>query len=261
MRQWGTPLVAGVTPGRGGQAVETVPVFENVINAVAETRASHTLIVVPPRAVLDAVLEAADAGIGFAVVYTEGVPVHDAVRAIRYARGHGMVLCGPNSAGVVSAGRANLSDLNDEMLAPGRVGIVSKSGTLTYEVILSLREHGFGLSTVVCLGGDPIVGLDHSEVLEAFEHDIETDAVILVGEIGGVMESRASNVIRKMRKPVVSYIAGRSAPPEKRMGHAGAIVGRLEEGAESKSTLLAKAGARPATFVSEIGAILAGEFP
>ncbi|MBI4277900.1 MAG: succinate--CoA ligase subunit alpha [Armatimonadetes bacterium] len=245
-------LVGGVTPGRGGQVVAGVPVFDTVDEAVARTAATHSLIVVPPAGVLDAVMEAADAGIRLAVVYTEGAPVWDTLRARAYAHSRGMMLCGPNSAGIASPGKANLSDLNDANLAPGSIGIVSRSGTLTYEVILELRRRGLGTSTVVCLGGDPIVGLHYGPVLEGFDADPETEAVVLIGEIGGGMETDAVPLIRRMRKPVVGYIAGWSAPPAKKMGHAGAIVQDRTESAEAKTGVLTEAGVRTARLLLDV---------
>lgn len=243
MVRFSAGLVAGVTPGKGGQIVARVPVFDSVAEAQNRTGATCSLIVVPPDAALGAVMEAADSGIRLAVVYTEGVPIQDAAKACAYARGRGMVVCGPNSAGVVSPGQANMSDLNDANLKPGAIGIVSKSGTLTYEVIFELGRRALGTSTIVCLGGDPVVGLDYATVLEFFDKDEETDAVVMIGEIGGRAEVDAADVIRRMRKPVIPYVAGRSAPSAKRMGHAGAIIRSSYETAEAKAHSLAQAGA------------------
>lgn len=254
-------LIGGVTPGRGGLKVAGVPVFDCVQEAVERTGATLSLIVVPSAAVLDAVLEAADAGINLAVVYTEGVPVQDALRACAYARSKGMLLCGPNSAGIVSPGKANISDLNDVNLVPGVIGIVSKSGTLTYEVILDLRNRGLGTSTVVCLGGDPVVGLDYRAVLEQFDRDPETELIVLLGEIGGRMELDAAATIGHMRKPVVAYIAGHSAPPAKRMGHAGAIISTQAETAAAKLACLRNAGAHAVAFLMDIGHVVDQTLP
>jgi succinyl-CoA synthetase alpha subunit len=252
MKEFSSPLVAGVTPNRGGQRIEGVAVFDSVAEAVKETGATCSLVVVPPLAVLDAVMEAADAGIRLTVVFSEGVAVQDTMRACAYARNLGMLLCGPNSAGIVSPGKANLSDLNDINLLRGSVGIVSKSGTLTYEIILELRKRELGTSTIVCLGGDPVVGLDYRTVLGLFERDTETKAVVLIGEIGGHMEMNATTMIRSMNKPVVAYVAGRSAPPGKRVGHAGAIISTGAESAESKMNYLRNAGARVVSLIVDV---------
>ncbi len=255
--QHGTPVGGGVTPGKGGQSVAGVPVYDSVYQARAELGATASLVTVPPAFVKDAVLEAVDAGLSLVVVYTEHTPVHDALEMCRYARVRGTVFLGPNSAGCVSPGRANLSDLNDPNLRQGRVGIVSKSGTMTYEAIDGIQRAGLGESTVVCLGGDPVVGTHYAEVLERFEADPETEAVVLLGEIGGQAEIRAAEVIRRMTKPVVAYVAGRWAPKEKRMGHAGAIVERGQDTAAFKIEALREAGALVADQVTQIGPLVA----
>lgn len=221
----GTPLVAGVSPGKGGQNIDGTPVFDTVEDAVAQTGANAALCVVRSSLALGAVLEAVSAGIATIVLYTEGVPLHDAVRMRAYARGSAARLLGPNSAGVISPGKANLADLNALNVKRGRIGIVSKSGTLTYEVIDDLQALGFGESSVVCLGGDPVLGTSYADVLPMFDADEETDLVVLIGELGGRMEYDAIAALSKMNTPVVAYIAAQNAPPEKRMGHAGAIYG------------------------------------
>lgn len=256
LKQAGTPLVGGVTPGRAGMEVEALPIVDSCYEAVGRLGATTSFISVPAAYVLDACLEAIDAGIETIVVYTEGVPVADAIRMAAFARRRGAVVLGPNSAGCVSPGQANLSDLNDVNLDPGRVGIVSKSGTLTYEVIDGLRRLGLGQSTVVCLGGDPVVGTSHGDILERFEADPGTDAVALIGEIGGRSELAAARIIASMRKPVVAYIAGRAAPPGKRMGHAGALLGAADENAPGKVDALRRAGARIAGSVIEVAPLL-----
>lgn len=255
MVSFGSPIRGGVTPGKSGQTVEGLPVCGSVSEAVRTMNATHSLIVVPPFAVRDAVMEAADAGIALSIVYTEGVPVHDAMEACHYARARSMILCGPNSAGIVSPGRANLSDLNDENLLPGPVGVVSKSGTLTYEILLSLRQLGIGASTIVCLGGDPVVGLDYRMVLQMFEADPVTRAIVLIGEIGGEMEIHAAEVIKSMTKPVVAYITGQSAPEGKRMGHAGALISSKQETAAAKMAALRAAGALVGKLVTDIAGL------
>ena len=248
----GTCLVAGVTPGKGGQLVGQVPVFESCYAALAETGANASFISVPPPFALEAVLEAIDAGLRLMVVYTEHVPLHDAVVMVAQARAHGATLLGPNSAGCVAPGLTNLSDLNGAYLDAGRIGIVSKSGTLTYEVAAGLRRAGLGESTIVCLGGDEIVGTDHADVLGLFGADPETDGVILIGEVGGRSELLAAEHVARMCKPVVAYVAGRAAPAGKRMGHAGAIIGGDEEGAAAKMTALQRAGATVAATITEV---------
>jgi len=254
--QYGTPVVGGVTPGKGGLQVHGVPVYDSVYQARADLGATASLVTVPPAFVKDAVLEAVDAGLRLVVVYTEHTPVHDALQMCRYARVRGTVFLGPNSAGCVSPGRANLSDLNDANLRPGRVGIVSKSGTMTYEAIGDLQRAGLGESTVVCLGGDPVVGTHYAEVLERFEEDPETDAVVLLGEIGGQAEIRAAEVIRRMSKPVVAYVAGLWAPKDKRMGHAGAIVEQGNDTAAAKIDALRQAGALVADQITQVGELV-----
>lgn len=255
--QEGTSVVGGVTPGRAGHRVSTLPVYDNVYEARAETGATASFVAVPPAFVKDAVLEAVDAGLALIVVYTEHTPVHDAMEMCGYARLRGAMLLGPNSAGCISPGRANLSDLSDANLRPGRIGVVSKSGTMTYEAIDEIQKLGLGESTVVCLGGDPIVGTDYGEILERFDADPGTDAVVLLGEIGGQAEIRAAAVIGRMRKPVIAYVSGRWAPREKRMGHAGAIVANGTETAEAKIEALRRGGAIVADQVTEVGGLVA----
>lgn len=253
----GTAVVGGVTPGRAGRSVAGLPVYNTVYEARAELRATASLVTVPPAFVKDAVLEAVDANLPLVVVYTEHTPVHDALAICRFARVRGTVLLGPNSAGCISPGRANLSDLSDANLRPGRVGIVSKSGTMTYEAIDAIQQEGLGESTVVCLGGDPVVGTQYTDVLKRFDDDPETDVVVLLGEIGGQAEMRAAEIIARMRKPVIAYVAGRWAPREKRMGHAGAIVEHGNDTALAKIEALRVAGAVVADQVTEVGMLVA----
>ncbi|HET6468135.1 MAG TPA: succinate--CoA ligase subunit alpha [Geminicoccaceae bacterium] len=242
MREAGTPLVGGVTPGRGGQTVEGVPVFDSCYEAAAEVGATGSLVLVPAPFCMDACLEAIDAGLGLVSVYTDNVPLADAIRIRSCALARGTVVLGPNSAGTVTPGVANLSDLNDDFLAPGTVGIVAKSGAITYEVADLVRAEGLGVSSVVCLGGDPVLCTGYREVLERFRADPGTEAVVLIGEIGGGLELLAVDVIRDMGKPVVAHVLGRHAPPGKRMGHAGALVGRGDD-ARAKGARLGGAGA------------------
>jgi succinyl-CoA synthetase alpha subunit len=254
----GTPLVGGVTPGKGGSVVAGVPVFDSMREAVDATGADAVLCCIAPAYVLDGMYEVVDAGIPLAVLYIENIPVHDAIRMCAYAKARGTRLLGPNSAGAVSPGRANLSDLNDANLRPGRIGIVSKSGTLTYEVIDELHRHGLGESTVVCLGGDRVIGTDYVDVLGLFEDDPDTDAVVLIGEPGGGLEYPAVAKAATMRTPVVAYITGQASPQDARMGHAGAVVGEDERSRpQSKMQAFASAGLVVAQRVTEIGAVVA----
>jgi succinyl-CoA synthetase alpha subunit len=254
----GTPLVGGVTPGKGGSVVAGVPVFDSMREAVQATGANAVLCCIAPAFVLDGMYEVVDVGIPLAVLYIENIPVHDAIRMRAYAEARGTRLLGPNSAGAVSPGRANLSDLNDANLRPGRIGIVSKSGTLTYEVIDELHRHGLGESTVVCLGGDRVIGTDYVDVLRLFEDDPETDLVVLVGEPGGGLEYPAAATAATMRTPVVAYITGQASPQDARMGHAGAVVGEDERSRpQTKMKAFSDAGLAVARRVTDIGALVA----
>jgi succinyl-CoA synthetase alpha subunit len=254
----GTPLVGGVTPGKGGGTVAGVPVFDSMREAVAATTADAVLCCIAPNYVLDGMYEVIDAGIPLAVLYIENIPVHDAIKMCAYAKAKGTRLLGPNSAGVVSPGRANMSDLNDANLRPGRVGIVSKSGTLTYEVIDELHRHGLGESTVVCLGGDRVIGTNYVDVLRLFEEDLDTDLVVLIGEPGGGLEYPAAELAAKMHTPVVAYITGQGSPEDARMGHAGAVVGEDERSRpQSKMRAFSCTGVTVAERVTDIGAIVA----
>jgi succinyl-CoA synthetase alpha subunit len=254
----GTPLVGGVTPGKGGSVVAGVPVFDSMREAVAATGANAVLCCIAPAFVLDGMYEVVDAGIPLAVLYIENIPVHDAIRMCAYAEARGTCLLGPNSAGAVSPGRANMSDLNDANLRAGRIGIVSKSGTLTYEVIDELHRHGLGESTVVCLGGDRVIGTGYVDILGRFEEDVETDLVVLIGEPGGGLEYPAAAKAKTMRTPVVAYITGQASPQDARMGHAGAVVGEDERSRpQSKMKAFADAGLVVAQRVTDIGAVVA----
>ncbi len=251
----GTPLAGGVTPGKGGQTVCGVPVFDTMAEAVEATNADCVLSVIGASKALDGIYEAFDAGISLVVLYTENVPIHDAVKMRAYALAKGGLLLGPNSAGVITPGQANLADLSDDRVWPGRIGVLSKSGTLTYEVLDDMQRHGFGTSSVVCLGGDPVVGTLFVDVLPLFEADAETDAVVLLGEPGGTAEYRALEFVQTMSKPVIAHITGLNAPPGKRMGHAGAIGGWRDPSTTSAAKLEAfrAAGFETAALVTEIG--------
>jgi succinyl-CoA synthetase alpha subunit len=243
-RSYGTDVVAGVTPGKGGRDVDGIPVFDTVEDAVAATDANTALIFVPARFAAEAIYEAADAAVGLVVCITEGIPVRDMAQAGAYLRGTETVLVGPNCPGLISPGRANVGIIPGEICAPGRVGLVSRSGTLTYQIVHELTQRGIGQSTCVGMGGDPVHGIGFIGSLERFEADDETDLIVMIGEIGGDDEERAAAFIAdRMTKPVVSYIAGFTAPPGKRMGHAGAII------TGSSGTAAAKAEALEAAEV------------
>lgn len=252
MKIGGTKIVAGVTPGKGGQKLLDIPIFDSVEDAMLATDANTAFMAVPAPFVRDAALEALSAGMKKIIIYTEGVPVQDAIRMVSYAKLKDATLIGPNSAGVVSPGKANVSDLSDRILTQGHVGIVSKSGTITYEVIDGLSELKLGQSTVLCLGGDPVLGTTYTDALKLFEADKQTDFVVLIGEIGGMAEVNAGDYIKRMSKPVIAYIAGQAAPPGKRIGHAGAIVTRGKDTAAAKNEALEKAGAIVAKQLMDI---------
>jgi succinyl-CoA synthetase alpha subunit len=253
MLKFGSKVVAGATPGKGGTTVEGVPVFDSVEEAVAKTGANATCIFVPAPFAKDALLEAVDAGIQLAVIVTEHIPFHDMLTMYHYARLKGARIIGPNCPGIASPGKAKVGIIPNVVFHPGRVGVISRSGTLTYEIVSGIKEVGLGQSTCIGLGGDPVVGTNFVDALPLFEADPETDAIVLVGEIGGTAEEEAAEYIHHhLEKPVVAYIAGHSAPPGKRMGHAGAIIARGRGTAESKVAALEAAGAKVARFPYEI---------
>jgi succinyl-CoA synthetase alpha subunit len=244
-RDYGTGVLAGVTPGKAGQDVEGIPVFNTVADAVAETGANTSLIFVPARFAVDALYEATDAGIATVVLITENIPVLDMTRAWNYVRAKGVALIGPNCPGVISPGKANVGIIPGEITHAGPVGLVSRSGTLTYQVMYEMAEAGVGQTTAVGIGGDPVVGSNFIDVLTRFEADPETQAVVMIGEIGGDEEEQAARfVAERMSKPVVAYIAGFEAPPGKRMGHAGAIISGSSGTAQAKADALEAAGVR-----------------
>jgi succinyl-CoA synthetase alpha subunit len=243
-RSYGTRVVAGVTPGKGGQDVEGIPVFDTVAEAEAASGATASIIFVPARFAADAILEAADAGVSLIVCITEGIPILDMARVSNYLRGKDPVLIGPNCPGLISPGKANLGIIPAEITEEGSVGLVSRSGTLTYQIMNELTQRGIGQSTCIGIGGDPIIGTGFVEALARFQDDPETEVVVLIGEIGGADEERAAAFIgERVTKPVVAYVAGFTAPPGKRMGHAGAII------TGSKGTAQAKADAFEAVGV------------
>src|SRR4029450_10228857 len=244
-REYGTNVVAGVTPGKAGQDVEGIPVFNTVASAVAETGANTSLIFVPARFAVDALYEAADAGIGVVVLITENIPVLDMTRAYNYIKAKGVALVGPNRPGVISPGRANVGIIPGEITHAGPVGLVSRSGTLTYQVMYEMAAAGGGQTTCVGIGGDPVVGSSFIDVLGRFQDDPETEAVVMIGEIGGDEEERAARFIsERMDKPVGPSIAGSEAPRGKRMGHAGAIISGSSGTAQAKAEALEAAGVR-----------------
>ena len=261
-RDHGTNVVAGVTPGKGGQDVDGIPVFDTVRAAVEETQANTSMIFVPARFAADAIYEAVDAGVKTVICITEGIPAHDMLRVYNYLRPLGVTLIGPNCPGVLSPGKANVGIIPAEIFSEGSVGLVSRSGTLTYQIGHELTQLGVGQSTIVGIGGDPVVGSSFIDVLAKFEADPETDLVVLVGEIGGAEEEKAAAFIEsELSKPVVSYIAGFTAPPGKAMGHAGAIISGSAGTAEAKKEALEahgiQVGANP-TEVARLAAETAG---
>jgi succinyl-CoA synthetase alpha subunit len=258
MLAFGSKVVAGATPGKGGQSVEGVPVFNTVREAVERTGANATTIFVPAPFARDALIEAVDAGIPLCVVVTEHIPFHDMLTMYHYARMRGARIIGPNCPGIASPGKAKVGIIPNVVFRPGRVGVISRSGTLTYEIVNGIKEHGLGQSTCIGLGGDPVVGTSFVDALPLFEADPETDLIVMVGEIGGSAEEEAAAFIRQhVTKPVVAYVAGRSAPQGKRMGHAGAIIARGRGTAQSKLEALENAGATVAAFPYEIPEIVA----
>jgi succinyl-CoA synthetase alpha subunit len=262
MREYGTAVVAGVTPGKGGQKFDgEVPIFDTVADAVAQTKANVAVIYVPPPFAADAMMEAADAGVALIVCITEGVPVLDMTRVYPYVREHSARLIGPNCPGLITPGESKVGIIPGRICTPGPVGVVSRSGTLTYEVVDQLTRAGIGQSTCVGIGGDPINGTSFIDVLEAFENDPKTKAIAMMGEIGGTDEQEAARFVHdRMKKPVVGFIAGQTAPPGRRMGHAGAIISGSAGTAAEKLEAFEKAGIgiarRPKDFVELLRARL-----
>jgi succinyl-CoA synthetase alpha subunit len=244
-RDYGTDLVAGVTPGKGGQDVDGVPVYDTIAEAVSEGGANTSMIFVPAKFAAAAITEAIEAGVGTVIAITEGIPVHDMLRAYWQAREAGVTLIGPNCPGVLSPGKANVGIIPAHFFEPGPIGVVSRSGTLTYQIGNELAQAGIGNSTIVGMGGDPIVGSDFIDIIGLFESDDETELIVMVGEIGGDAEERAADYIAdNVSKPVVAYIAGFTAPAGKQMGHAGAIISGSSGTAEAKKKALEAKGVR-----------------
>jgi succinyl-CoA synthetase alpha subunit len=257
-KAYGTQVVAGVTPGKGGQDVEGIPVFDTVADAVAETGANTTVIFVPARFAGDAIYEAVDAGIGTVICIAEGLPAHEMLRVYTYIRARGVTMLGPNCPGALSPGKSNVGIIPAEVFREGAIGLVSRSGTLTYQIGHEIAQRGLGNSTIVGIGGDPIVGSSFIDVLAKFEADPATEYVVMVGEIGGDEEEKAAEFVRtRMSKPVVAYIAGFTAPPGKTMGHAGAIISGSSGTAQAKKEALEAAGVRVGTSPTETAELVA----
>ena len=258
-RAYGTNVVAGMTPGKGGQDVDGIPVFDTVAGAVAEAGANTSLIFVPARFAVDAIYEAVDAGVATVICITEHIPAHDMLRAYTYFRGQGTTMIGPNCPGVLSPGKANAGIIPAEIFREGSVGLVSRSGTLTYQIGHELAQLGLGNSTIVGIGGDPVVGSSFVDVIAKFQGDDQTELIVLVGEIGGDEEEKAAAFVAEhVTKPVLAYIAGFSAPPGKTMGHAGAIISGSSGTAQAKKEALEKAGVRVGKTPSETAALVRG---
>lgn len=255
MIEYGTNVVGGVTPGKGGSTHLDRPVFNTVADAVKATGADVSIIFVPPAFAADAVMEAADAGIRIVVCITEGIPVQDMVKVKNYLQGKNTRLVGPNCPGVITAGECKVGIMPGFVFIKGRVGIVSKSGTLTYEAADQVAKAGLGISTAVGIGGDPIIGTTTKEAVELFMNDPETDAIVMIGEIGGGMEAEAARWIKENgnKKPVVGFIAGQTAPPGRRMGHAGAIVGGADDTAAAKMKIMTECGIHVVSSPADIG--------
>jgi succinyl-CoA synthetase alpha subunit len=262
-RAYGTQVVAGVTPGKSGDSVDGIPVFDTVAEAVDATGANTALVFVPARFAAEAILEAADGDLELVVCITEGIPVRDMAAVVSCLAARRSVLVGPNCPGLISPGKANVGIIPGEICVPGPVGLISRSGTLTYQIVHELTQRGIGQSTCIGMGGDPVHGLGFIGALERFQGDTETQAVVLIGEIGGSDEERAAEFIaERMSKPVVAYVAGFSAPPGKRMGHAGAIITGSSGTAQAKANAFERAGVRvgrnPAEVAELMEAALAG---
>jgi succinyl-CoA synthetase alpha subunit len=256
MLEYGTKVVGGVTPGKGGQEVRGLPVFNGVSEALAETGATASMVLVPARFAMDACYEAMNAGIEILVLITERIPFHDAMKIMAYARSKHVKVIGPNTPGIISPGLCKIGIMPGHIFNQGKVGILSRSGTLTYEIVDWITQGGMGQSTCMGIGGDPVIGINFIEGMELFEKDSQTDSVVLIGEIGGRAEEDAAEVVPSMSKKVFAYIAGQTAPREKRMGHAGAIISKGKGTAESKIKAFDKVGVPVATLPSDISKLL-----
>lgn len=258
MREYGTQIVAGVTPGKGGTSAQGLPVYDTVAAALEKTDANASIIFVPAPFAKEAGMEAIDAGLNPVVIITEMIPARDSMILMAYAKEHGATIVGPNTPGVITPGEAKLGIMPGDVFSPGGVGLASRSGTLTYEIAMYLTHAGIGQSTCLGIGGDPVTGLNFVDVLKMFRDDITTNAVVLIGEIGGSAEEDAANFIEdtKYPKPVAAYVAGRAAPPGKRMGHAGAIITGTEGTADAKMKRFNEVGVRVAEVPSDLPRLL-----
>lgn len=254
-REYGTQMVAGVTPGKGGQDFEGIPLYDTVHEAKKQAGANVSIIYVPPPFAADAIMEAVDADLDLVICITEGIPVLDMLKVATYMQGKRTRLIGPNCPGIITPGQAKIGIMPGFIHKPGRIGVVSRSGTLTYEAVFQLSHLGMGQSTCIGIGGDPLNGTNFIDCLKLFNEDADTDAVVMIGEIGGNAEVQAANWVKQnMKKPVVSFIAGATAPPGRRMGHAGAIIGGADDTAEAKFKALQAAGIHTVRSPHEIGA-------
>ncbi len=254
MRDYGTNVVGGVTPGKGGTTHEGIPVFNTVADAVKETGANVSVIYVPPPFAADAIMEAADAGLPLVVCITEGIPIADMVKANEYLSTRSTRMIGPNCPGIISPGKCKIGIMPGHIHKEGRIGVVSRSGTLTYEAVGQLTALGLGQSTAIGIGGDPIIGTTHTDALRLFQEDDETDAIVMIGEIGGTAEEEAAAYAKdNVTKPIVAFIAGQTAPPGRRMGHAGAIISGGKGTAAEKMKALTEAGIRVVQSPADIG--------
>ena len=252
-------MVGGTSPGKGGSTVDGIPVFNTMYEAIEQTKANASIIFVPARYAADAIMEAADAGIELIICISEGIPTLDVIKAYRFTQLKGAMLIGPNCPGLISPERSLAGILPGGIFKKGNIGVISRSGTLTYEIVYHLTAHGMGQSTAIGMGGDPVVGLYFRELLEMFQNDPETEAIVMIGEIGGNAEELAAKYIQgHVTKPVVAFIAGQSAPPGKQMGHAGAIISGNSGSAKEKITALAEAGIQIAQEPSEVPLLLKG---
>jgi len=257
-RAYGTQVVAGVTPGKGGTDLEGIPIFDTVADAVAETGANTTMVFVPARFATDAIYEAVDAGIGTVICIAEGLAAHEMLRVYNFIRPKGITMLGPNCPGALSPGKANVGIIPGEIFREGPIGVVSRSGTLTYQIGHELTQRGLGNSTIVGIGGDPVVGSSFIDILQRFQADGETEVIVMVGEIGGDEEEKAAAFIEaEVSKPVVAYIAGFTAPPGKTMGHAGAIISGSSGTAQAKKDALEARGVRVGTTPTEVAELAA----
>jgi len=257
-RAYGTQVVAGVTPGKGGSDLEGIPIFDTVADAVAETGANTTMVFVPARFATDAIYEAVDAGIGTVICIAEGLAAHEMLRVYNFIRPKGITMLGPNCPGALSPGKANVGIIPGEIFREGPIGVVSRSGTLTYQIGHELTQRGLGNSTIVGIGGDPVVGSSFIDILGRFQADDETEVIVMVGEIGGDEEEKAAAFIAaEVSKPVVAYIAGFTAPPGKTMGHAGAIISGSSGTAQAKKDALEARGVRVGTTPTEVAELAA----